>query len=269
MKTFDLLRLLNPDLEPEATKIHLATWNGIDQPLDVYLAGDFDEWQRWQTKRNFERAFVLSLIALPEAGQWLFAGVHRSGAVKPEQDLLYYPLVEDERCRELNGRMVVSFSRTGRQSYLLGENWADQLDVSHILPKRMSIGEFPGYRHVNLTKAELDMVVGQSLTSWRIGLSSVAGVYLISDTRTGLLYVGSASSEQGIWGRWSAYAADGHGGNVELRKLLDNEGHDRSGDFRYSILEIADIHASDEEILRRESHWKDVLLSRSHGLNAN
>lgn len=28
------------------------------------------------------------------------------------------------------------------------------------------------------------------------------GVYLISDTYTGKLYVGSAYNENGIWGRW-------------------------------------------------------------------
>ena len=35
--------------------------------------GDFDEWQTWQTRRNFEREFVLSLIQLPERNKWLFA----------------------------------------------------------------------------------------------------------------------------------------------------------------------------------------------------
>ena len=39
--------------------------------------------------------------------------------------------------------------------------------------------------------------------------------------------------------------------------------------FRYSVLEIADVLTSREEILERESHWKDILMTRSYGLNAN
>jgi hypothetical protein len=39
--------------------------------------------------------------------------------------------------------------------------------------------------------------------------------------------------------------------------------------FRFSVLEIADINESRDEVLQRESHWKSVLLTRQHGLNAN
>jgi hypothetical protein len=39
--------------------------------------------------------------------------------------------------------------------------------------------------------------------------------------------------------------------------------------FRFSVLEIADINESRDEVIQRESHWKSVLLTRQHGLNAN
>jgi hypothetical protein len=39
--------------------------------------------------------------------------------------------------------------------------------------------------------------------------------------------------------------------------------------LQYSVLEIADTHTSEKEILARESHWKEVLLTRIHGLNSN
>jgi len=45
------------------------------------------------------------------------------------------------------------------------------------------------------------------------------GVYLITDTRDGRQYVGKADGLENIRQRWSAYAANGHGGNVELRGL--------------------------------------------------
>jgi hypothetical protein len=77
MRVFDILRLLVPELEPIKTKIHLAGWNGFNDPLDVFLAGRFAEWQSYQSQRNFERPLVLSLIKLKERDRWLFAGLHR------------------------------------------------------------------------------------------------------------------------------------------------------------------------------------------------
>ena len=100
-------------------------------------------------------------------------------------------------------------------------------------------------------------------------MSAVAGVYLITDTSTGKLYVGSATGDGGIWARWSQYAATGHGGNKELKKLLKSEGADYARHFQYAVLEIADTHASAEEVIRREAHWKRVLGSREHGYNNN
>lgn len=169
----------------------------------------------------------------------------------------------------MNGRMVVTFSRPGRQSYLNAYSWSEKMVLSEVFAERISVSDFPGFKSVHLTKAELDLIVQHKLESCRAALSSVAGVYLISDNTTGRLYVGSAFGNGGIWQRWASYAASGHGGNVELRKLLNEAEPHREKGFRYSILEIADTHASQDDILRREQHWKSVLLSRLHGLNAN
>lgn len=47
----------------------------------------------------------------------------------------------------------------------------------------------------------------------------VAGVYLITDSSTGKMYVGSTTVQGGIRGRWCACSDNGHGGNVLLGKL--------------------------------------------------
>lgn len=100
MLVFNLLKILNSSIEPAETKIHLATWNGIEDPLDVNLAGDFNKWQREQTKKNFQRKFVVSLINLPGKDRWLFGGVHYpSNPVWNEIDqLYYYDMAEDQAC---------------------------------------------------------------------------------------------------------------------------------------------------------------------------
>ena len=269
MLLFPILGLQLLGLDASECKIHLATFNGKDNPLDVYLSGSFEEWQSYQSRKNFERKFVVSLISLKPSHSWLFAGIHRSGPPEEMDGRFRYPLVECDECKEFNGRLVVHFERRGRQPYLKAEEWASSIQITELRPSRLTIAHFPGFKSVRLTKNQLDVIVREQLPEWNSALSSVAGVYLIADSKTGKKYVGSAIGQAGIWGRWRAYAEDGHGGNVELKKVMKELGSDHTKNFRYSILEIADTHASANEVLRRESHWKEVLLTRTHGLNAN
>ncbi|WP_217358057.1 GIY-YIG nuclease family protein [Alteromonas pelagimontana] len=260
-----------PELLETNCKLHLASLSGEDHPLDAYLAGKFDEFQSWQSKKNFERRYVVSLIALPQPHRWLLAGLYESHGAQWQESLkgYIYDLRLLERCSQFNGRLVVAFERQGRQSYRNAETLAPTLLIDEIRSERMSIADFPGYRNVNISKVELDTIVRQSIESWRSALSSVAGVYVISDTASGKLYIGSATGEGGLYQRWVQYAANGHGGNKELRQLLEEMGTSSSNHFRFAILEIADTHTSEKDVLRRESHWKQVLLSRQFGFNAN
>ena len=277
MLMIDFLRAMNPNLNPAEANLHLATASSDnEEPIDKYIAGTFDEWQRWQRKDNVKRKFVISLISLPrQKDKWLFAGIHRSRGVKLEwreqrnREYFHYDLTEERAYKEMNGRLVVTFSRPGRASYLLADQWGDRILLSEVYPERQSIGEFPGFKAINLTKDQLALIIERSPESWRTALSNVAGVYLISDSGTGKFYVGSAYGEGGIWHRWSEYTDNGHGGNVELKKLIADEGLQYATNFRYSILEISDLHDSQDNILQRESHWKDILMSRVYGLNAN
>ena len=172
-------------------------------------------------------------------------------------------------CKELDGRLIIRFRRPGRQSYLLGKTWARQLEVDAIRPRKLEIAEFPGYPSVFLTKRQLDLIVKRRVASWKSALASVGGVYLITDAQTGKLYVGSATGDEGIWSRWCEYSETGHGGNRDLRALLREQGAAYVQNFRFGILEIADTHAGVNDILRRESHWKELLQTREHGYNAN
>ena len=271
MKLFSLLQALDHDVAPEHCKIHLATWNGREHPLDVYLAGEFDAWQAIQTQRNFERPLVVSLIDLREPNRWLFAGIHEShGATHdPESTVYRYDMRCRDQSNEFDGRLIVRFERRGRTSYLLAENWTDDLLVDEVRPEKLRYAEFPGYSRVLLSKQHLDLIVRQGIASWKTALSHVAGVYVISDRLTGRLYVGSATGQEGLWSRWRAYSSNGHGGNRELRDLLSEKGERYADNFQYSVLEIADTHTSDKDVLEREAYWKSVLLSRDHGLNRN
>jgi|SRR5690554_617828 len=242
-----------------------------ENPVDVFLAGDLEEWQSWQSKKNFERKHIITLLQLPSGNKWLFAdGYHSQGCKYIEEQKYYlYQTSKMKEFQELSGRLILDFSRSGRQSYLNAENWADEILVNELMPDRMVVEDFVGYSKVLLSKKKLEIIIAQSIASWKAALSNVSGIYLITDANTGKLYVGSATGDGGIWQRWSDYAGNGHGGNRDLQALLSEKGKDYSNYFQYSILEIADTHASINDVLIRESYWKDVLCSRKHGYNAN
>lgn len=82
MNLFSILGLQDPRITLKASKVHLACFNGKDNPLRVYFEGKFDEWQSWQNKRNFGKPFVVSLIQLPERNRWLYVGTY---AVKGDE----------------------------------------------------------------------------------------------------------------------------------------------------------------------------------------
>lgn len=262
----DLIKLAGAKLGK--FKIHLAK-SRTDDPINYYYAGTFKEWQEDQTQRNFECDHVVALIEI-EKGHWLFAGVWAiQGSPKQKKGGWKYQTSEVKGLEHLAGRVIVSFLRTFRQSYLRGDAYGDKLLIREIRPERLSIADFPGYSSVKLTFDTLRVLAKQRPAAWLTALRSVGGVYLIADTSNGRLYVGSAFGEGGIWGRWESYADHGHGGNKDLVDLLSTKSVEHASKFQFSILEICDLLASKDEVLARECHWKRALLSREFGYNKN
>lgn len=252
-------------------KIHCAT--GKDwPPLEAFFDGQFKQWQENQTKENFKCKHVLSLIHLGN-DRWLFAGVYKIKGVKPfkykDKSQFMYSTQEVKGLGHLTGKAVIQFNKNFRASYLLGSKYEDQLVLAALRDQRMTIGEFPGYNSVLLSHRMLKTVVRESNPSWKSALCNVAGVYLITDTSYGKLYVGSAYGGDGIWQRWTVYSKNGHGGNKELRALLLKNKADHAEHFQFSLLEICDLNSSDDYVISREAHWKNVLKSREFGLNKN
>ena len=98
--------------------------------------------------------------------------------------------------------------------------------------------------------------------SWRSALASVGGVYLLVCPKTGEQYVGSAYGQDGFFGRWQIYAANGHGGNALLKSRSQSN-------FSICILEVASPDMAPADVIAREAAWKAKLGTRAHGLNAN
>jgi hypothetical protein len=263
-------------------KIHCATGKYFP-PLEAFLDGTFKEWQEYQNQRNFECDEIVSLIHLG-GDKWLFAGIYAVEGVKarrkgdthklcqPEgapRSWFEYTTREIDGLEHLTGHVIVIFKKNFRASYLKGKNYYDHLLVSEIREKRMSVGDFPGYNSVLISFRKLRIIVRENLPSWKSTLRNVSGVYIITDKATGKHYIGSASGGGGIWQRWTAYSKDGHGNNKELTQLIENSGKQYPNNFQFSILEVCDLNANDEQIMRREKYWKDVLLTREFGYNTN
>jgi len=261
----DFLIASGIDVKINDLKIHLACWNGREHPIDEYYAGNFEEWQEWQNRRNFACSKMISLIDLGR-GNWLFAGVYEILGCRRQSDggFKYSTKLMPEQ-GDIVGRITVHHKRT-RASYVWYKP-AIALTITEIRREKMTIEEFPGYNAVVISHKTLKIITEQKISSWHAALANIKGIYLITDTSTGKHYIGKASGETGIWQRWCSYAENGHGGNIELKMVLKENGAQHMTHFQYSILEIADTHASDLDILERESYWMNALKTRVFGLN--
>jgi len=189
MKLFDLLTVQAPEIIPDLTKVHLAVRSGEDNPLDLYLAETFDEWQAWQTKKNFERKYIVSLVQLPGSDRWMLVGGYKSieSRYVAEKDCYIYETEIIPALDALSGRLIVLFKRSGRQSYLNAENWAENMLVEALLPNKMVVEDFQGYNQSLVSKSKLDIIVQQNLESWCSALSNVSGVYSANLAQTASL----------------------------------------------------------------------------------
>ena len=267
IKLVDLLQMQGISLGKY--KIHLAT--GGPSLWESYWQGRFKEWQEQQRGKNFECETVIGLIQLPDAtDRWLFAGAYRVvGRHEGNSTRFHYVTELLSGQDDLIGRIVVKYKKPFRNSYIWGHTYGDQLGIAQVLDLPLSIGEFCGYNNVRLSHAKLRVIVQKREPSWWSALSNVGGVYLIMDTAAGKAYVGSAYGSGGIWQRWCVYADVCHGNNFELKALLREKGEQYADNFQYSVLEIADPQATLEQVLERECHWKNVLMSRQFGYNSN
>jgi hypothetical protein len=170
-----------------------------------------------------------------------------------------FDLVESGLLSDLRNRLVIGW-RSPRTWRLNGTTAAcyPVMEIADAQPV-----PFPGFDRLILDHAHLQTVMREHrYDTWRTALSSVVGVYLITDTRNGRHYVGKADGAENIRQRWNAYATNGHGGNVELRGLDPTS-------FRFSLLRVFDPATPTSEIDAAESHFKNALDTRRHGLNRN
>ncbi len=232
-------------------------------------------WQQFEAvqgiirRKEFSGKYWASFVVRPD-GQTLFVrlseatylGLNKGVSFSPISHKSHEPgTVDTYLIKELiewsglSQRLIIDWGK-GTRSWV---QRADRQDKPIIeLMQDISEPIFPGFEKFMCRLSDLDALP----SSWITALKAVSGIYLLTCPKTREQYVGSASGEHGLWGRWIQYAANNHGGNIKL-KNRDNS------DFQLSILEITSFTSTLDEIIDKENIWKQKLQSRDMGLNSN
>jgi hypothetical protein len=183
----------------------------------------------------------------------------------------YYSLSECAELAPFNNRLVIDW---GRSTVSWVQSQVDK-EVWQLLPKGF-ISPFAGWDQVFISHQELKAIVANpdGNPDWHHFLCGHDGVYVILDTKTGKLYVGSAYADAdnsgGLWGRWSGYTRTGDNGNIGMVDLMDLDPN-HCDHFRYSIHHVFPKGTkTKKEVIAYESRLKEKLGTRgAGGLNRN
>ena len=175
-----------------------------------------------------------------------------------------YEIQEVSGFEDLKERVIIKWTNP-----IAWQQWIkNEMEVIEI-QKGLSDKPFTDYFSFILDFYDLREIITEEYKDWKQMLSATKGVYLISDTLTGKLYVGSAYGENGIWGRWCDYVrTNGHGGNKSLKELVASK-KDYAKNFRFSILMLLPSTVTNREAIEKEQLFKKKLGTNSFGLTNN
>ncbi len=241
-----------------------------DRRLDLYNMYRTDrraflEYQNTQSKDIFKGVdYIVSFIG-EEGVLARFVGVYRIDGRTNNNGSYVYSMTEVEGYEDLKERVIIRW-----ENAISWHQWIkNEMEILEISPG-LHYKRFTDYFELILDFAELQEIVINQYADWRRVLSAVKGVYLINDTRTGKLYIGSAYGEDGLWGRWSEYVStNGHGGNKALKALIDEDWEYACKHFQFSILMLLPKTVTPDEAVRKEQLFKRKLGTNSFGLNNN
>lgn len=225
------------------------------------------EGQFWNSKK---KSFKVGQIALGfvkiDNDQWLLFDISEITKDLGRYNAIGYEYRTLDEYKKYFGRLIVKFSNKAQNMIRNAESVMRDCVVSKIIDDTFDDDNFPGYENINLSWYELKRVIEKD--SWRTALENQKGIYLITDIATGKRYVGAAYGKDMLLGRWKSYIDTGHGGNIDLKKLDFDY---IKSNFRYTVLDIFKSTTDEKIIKNRESHWKNILLTRyeSFGYNKN
>lgn len=236
------------------------------EPLYAFYNNEYKEWQEKQTNSIYDRKFIVSFIYFDEH-EWLFAGIYEVKEIYKTETQTYYETELLDQALDLIGKLVIRYDKIQRKRQVNFESVVANLQLSEILKEKRTIAPFSSFDSVKVNYKLLCSIVSNESYSWKYALSNAKGIYLITDLKSGRMYVGAAYGDLTFWDRWKDYQRTGHGGNKFLKKLIMLHGIDYLSNLQFSFLDVKDKFIENKVILERESYWKDVLVTREFGFN--
>ena len=242
---------------------------------DIYLNDNevFMNYQSEQVKKRFiDVDYIVAFIG-EEGVASRFVGVYRNmGLIKEIGDyndevLAKFDFQEVGGFELLKERVIIDWRNP--VSWL--QNYINEMPVVRIDRglKEDNIPVFSRFEDVLLDYNQLSHIFETNNIEWKSKLESCNCIYLILDKSNGKQYVGSTYNKQGIWGRWAQYAATGHGGDKDLKPLLEADPNYARKNFQWCILETLPLKILEEHAIDRESLYKRKFGTRDFGYNNN
>lgn len=266
----DLLNFSKEDLYQ--VKVKFNQFNGVSNPIEEYMKNPDvinKQWLFWRKKRRyFSKGNITVCFLKLSYDKWLLTTVKEVVNELGVINDINYEGVEIERLRPYFGRVIVEYHKSHQVQVRNFASIMDKVEVNQILPDIFDGDDFPGYENVRLNYNQLSTIIKREKRDWISSLENQKAIYLITDTNSGKLYVGSATGENGmLLQRWKNYVDTGHGGNKELKNISFDY---IKKYFQYSILENYNSRVDKSKILSRETWWKDTLCSKVPlGYNSN
>lgn len=277
----DILNLTDQEIKNSKIEFNMQAGSGGQPFLDKWLKHDQKDkedgtcegcsyWSWYGKQHNFYPGQWAFSFARMSEDEWLFISAAEIVDVPPCSRATVKIL---ERYKPMFGRLIIKCKKGNTFSrYVFNlSKYINQAVVKEILPCIYSGETFEGYDKVNLPFHRLaDIFSGRILPTYYEALQQVTGVYCLTDTHTGKLYIGSATGEGGVAQRWGNYLDSKHGGNKKLIALYRQKGAEYFEKyFTFTLLEYFTLSYDPLKVLEREQYWKHCLSTIKNGYNDN
>lgn len=270
----DLLNINDDEIDKVKVKFNQTNYENTN-PMEEYKKDPEivnDRWLFWRSKQRYFNVGQIAICLLRLSyDTWLLTTIKEVERELNVTNGINYEGREIEKYRCYFGRVILKHHKTYQSQGRYFKEIQDELEILEILPSIFDGESFPGYDNVRLSFQQLETIITRKRSDWIGALQNQKAVYLITDKSNGKLYVGSATSDNGmLLDRWTSYIKNGHGGNKSLIALIKEKGFDYiKNNFQYSILENYNAKTDDNVILHREQWWKETLKSKDFGYNCN